>query len=78
MIVKDLKEILNKLDDNLEVYIRNSVNPCGNISDLYQVEKSTYGFFGTSCDCIILNTFMSKKLKTDENDEVIPYIEEDN
>ncbi len=45
MKVKRLKEILSKLDDDLEIFIRNSVNICGNIADLYQVEKSTYGFF---------------------------------
>ena len=60
MEVKRLKEILNELDDNLEIFIRNSVNICGNISELEQVEKSEYGFFGKNIDCIILNTEPSK------------------
>ena len=60
MKVKRLKEILNELDDDLEIFIRNSVNICGNIADLYQVEKSTYGFMGDSIDCVILNTCHAK------------------
>lgn len=60
MKVKRLKEILNELDDDTEIFIRNSVNICGNIADLYQVEKSTYGFMGDSIDCIILNTYHAK------------------
>ena len=61
MKVKRLKEILNELDDDLEIFIRNSVNACGNISELEQVEKSTYGFLGSSIDCIILNTECAKR-----------------
>lgn len=32
MKVKRLKELLNNLDDDLEIFIRNSNNICGNIS----------------------------------------------
>jgi hypothetical protein len=64
MTVKRLKELLKDLPDDLEIYIRNSCNICGNISDLDQVEKSYYGFFGTSMPCIILNTqHIDKKLE---------------
>ena len=56
MIVKRLKELLENLPDELEVFIRNSVNICGNIGELEQVEKSFYGFFGDKIPCVILNT----------------------
>jgi len=76
MKVKRLKEILNNLDDDLEVFIRNSHNLCGNISELEQVEKSTYGFFGSSISCLILNTHCSKKLEMTEDEEnYIDYLE---
>jgi hypothetical protein len=52
---KRLKEIVNMLTDDVEVFIRNSHNPCGNISELEQVEISKYGFFGKDVPCIILN-----------------------
>lgn len=79
MKVKRLKEILNNLDDNLEVFIRNSLNFCGTIGELEQVEKSFYGFFGEDIPCLILNTSYSKKLKTtDDEENYIDYIESDN
>ena len=53
MKVKRLKEILNNLDDNLEVFIRNSLNICGTIGELEQVEKSFYGFFGEDIPCLM-------------------------
>lgn len=77
MRIKRLKEILNTLPDDLEIYIRNSHNLCGNISLLEQIEKSNYGFFGVDIPCIILNTDSSKELEITVNDEVIDYIEED-
>lgn len=76
MKVKRLKKILNNLDDDLEIFIRNTNNICGNISELEQVEKSYYGFFGSSIQCLILNTSYSKKLeKTDDKENYIDYIE---
>lgn len=79
MKVKRLKKILNNLDDNLEVFIRNSYNICGTIGELEQVEKSFYGFFGEDVPCLILNTFYSKKLEmTDDEENYIDYIETDN
>ena len=56
MKVKRLKELLEKMPDDMEVFIRNSVNPCGNIGELDQVEKSYHAFFRDSIPCIILNT----------------------
>lgn len=76
MKVKRLKEILNNLDDDLEIFIRNSNNLCGNISELEQVEKTYYGFFGKDISCLILNTPFSKELETTEDlDSYIDYIE---
>ena len=48
MKAKRLKELLETIDDNTEIFIRNTVNICGNISELEQVEESSYGFFGKS------------------------------
>jgi|GEM_PF-5558583 hypothetical protein len=75
-ILKNINEILKDVDDDLEVFVRNSVNPCGNIQELEQIELSTYGFFGTNIPCLILNTDSSKKLERNENDEVIEFITE--
>ena len=79
MKVKRLKEILNNLDDDLEIFIRNSHNICGTIGDLEQVEKSFYGFSGEDVPCLILNTPYSKVLKmTDDEESYIDYVETNN
>ncbi len=75
MKVKRLKEILNKFDDDVEIMIRNSNNPCGNIAELYQVEKSSYGFFGNSITCVILNSSTSKEIEEDQEENIIDYLE---
>lgn len=79
MTFKRLKELLNNFNDETEVMIRNSFNICGNIADLEQVEKSTYGCLGTSVPCVILNTYNSKgyDIEDTEDGEVIDYIEND-
>lgn len=71
MKVKRLLQILNGLPEDLEIFIRNSVNICGNIGELEQVEKSTYGFFGTSIDCVILNTEYAKPEIINEDGELV-------
>jgi hypothetical protein len=77
MEVKRLKELLNNLDDELEVFIRNSNNICGDISELEQVEKGSYAFFGNDIPCVILNTSHSKNLEMKDNgEEYLDYIEE--
>ncbi|MGN4128024.1 hypothetical protein ACMGD3_23920 [Lysinibacillus sphaericus] len=76
MKVKRLKEILANLDDELEVFIRNSNNPIGNIQDLEQAELSSYGFFGSNINCLILNTNSSKELETNDEDEIIEFVSE--
>ncbi|RDU22877.1 hypothetical protein [Anaerosacchariphilus polymeriproducens] len=74
MKVKRLKEIISDLDDDLEIFIRNTVNPCGNIQELDQIELTTYGFFGTEITCAILNTDSSKKMEYNEDEEVIDFV----
>lgn len=54
MKVKDLKEQIARLPDDMEVFIRAKVNPCGNIISAGSADKSTYGFFGKSIDCVII------------------------
>lgn len=75
MKVKRLKEILNNLDDDTEVFIRNSVNICGNISELDQVQKSTYGFFGSILPCVILNSSVNLQTEEDEEGNIKDYME---
>lgn len=76
MKVKRAKEILKNLDDDAEIFIKNSYNPLGNIGELCQIEKTTYGFMGKSLPCVVLNTFYTKdELVTDEDDEIIDFIE---
>lgn len=75
MKVKRLKEILENMDDEFDVFIRNSINPLGNISKLSQIESSTYGSFGESIPCLILNTDVSKDLEMNKADEYIDFIE---
>lgn len=59
---KDLKEFLKDVDDDTEVYIANSFNPVGNICELAEARKDTYGFFGNDIPCIILESAMNVKL----------------
>lgn len=62
MKVKELKEVLNKCNDNDDVFISNSHNTVGNISELAQVEESNYQVFGESTECILLNSTNSEKV----------------
>ena len=54
MNVGQLKKQIESIPDDTEVFIRCAVNPCGNIITADRAEKSTYGFFGQSIDCIIM------------------------
>jgi hypothetical protein len=74
MKAKRLKGIVNSIDDDFDIFIRNSVNPCGSIQQLEQVEVSTYGFFGKDIPCLILNTDNAKKIETNEEGESIDLI----
>jgi hypothetical protein len=61
--VKDLKDQIKDLPDDMEVFIRCHVNPVGNMSHVGEAAKSTYGFFGTSIPCLII-----EPLKDDKNE----------
>ena len=74
MKAKRFKEILENIDDDMEIFIRNSVNPLGNISSLDQAESSSYGFFGESIPCLILNTDASKEIEANKHGEYIDFI----
>lgn len=54
MRIKDLKEQIKDYNDDLEVYIRCVHNPCGNIKEAGKANKDTYGFFGESIPCVII------------------------
>lgn len=74
MKVQRLKELLDTLDNDIDIFIRNSVNPCGNIQELEQVELSTYSFFGENIECLILNTDCSKEIEKDDDENCIDFI----
>lgn len=76
MKAKRSKDILKDIDDSTEIFIRNSVNICGNIAELEQVEEATYGFFGVNVPCIILNTSNSKDIELDSKEEVMDFIKQ--
>ena len=74
MTVKELMEILSQIPEDTEIMIRNSVNICGNIGDLENVEISSYGFFGSSIPCVIMNTaHTAKKLEMNEEGDYIHF-----
>ena len=52
--VKDLKKQIEDLPDDMEVFIRCHVNPCGNIENAGIASKSEYGFFGKAIPCVII------------------------
>ena len=54
MNIKELKKQIADFPDHMEVFIRAKVNPFGNIIEAGSAEKSTYGFFGKSIDCVII------------------------
>ena len=54
MKIKDLKRQIENIPDDTEIFIRCCVNPCGNIVEAKKAAKDTYGFFGNSIDCIII------------------------
>jgi hypothetical protein len=63
MLVKDLKKQIESLPDDMEVYMRTVFNPCGNIVEAGSANKDTYGFFGKSIDCVIIEP---EKFEDDE------------
>ena len=54
MKASELKEQISNIPDDTEVFIRCCFNPCGNIVEVRAAQKDTYGFFGRSIDCVII------------------------
>lgn len=52
--IGELKELIKDLDDETEVFIRVCYNPVGNIVTAGSPVLSTYGFFGTSIPCVVI------------------------
>lgn len=54
MNIKELKDKIENISDDTEVFIRCVKNVCGNIVEAEKADKSTYGFFGKCLDCVII------------------------
>lgn len=54
MKASELKEQIKNIPGDTEIFLRCCVNPCGNIVEAKAAKKDTYGFFGKSVDCIII------------------------
>ena len=67
----ELKAMLKDIPDDTEMFIR-AQTPCGNISGVYRVNRSTYGFFGIEIPCIIFEPDAE-----DEEDEMTDGMEEE-
>ena len=63
MKAKRLKEILENVDDDTDIYIRNSMNIFGSIQGLEQVEDTNIDYVSRKEKILILNTESSKSLK---------------
>lgn len=66
MKVKDLRKALDRKDDDMEIFIENSINPIGNISELCEARDDTYGFFGKDIPCIILGSAANTEFEDGE------------
>ena len=55
MQVKELKKIIENLDDDMEVFMMCRGNPCGNCWEVGSAKLSTYGFMGTSITCLMVD-----------------------
>lgn len=42
------------MPDDIEIFVRPATNPCGNIIEADRVAKDTYGFFGKTIPCLIV------------------------
>lgn len=74
MNVKHLKELLKNVDEGMEVFIRNTINPVGDIEELQQIECSSYVSFGQEEPCLILNTYSSKDLEEDSEGMIVDFL----
>lgn len=54
MNVDELRQQLEGVDGDTEVFLRCVPNPCGNITEAGRADLSRYGFFGKSLPCVII------------------------
>lgn len=54
LTVGELRQMLEGIADDVEVKIRTCHNLCGNIVEAGNAELSSYGFFGSSIPCIVI------------------------
>ncbi|ASN70277.1 hypothetical protein 10S9_23 [uncultured Caudovirales phage] len=64
--VGDLKEFLESLNEETEVFVSNTFNLVGNISELAEARLDTYSSFGIVSPCVILDT--AQNVEFDEED----------
>lgn len=53
MTVKELKEILNKFPEEIEIMTKKT-ELLGNIGYVNSVKQDTYGFFGVDVPCVLV------------------------
>lgn len=53
MTVKELKNELEKYDDDIDVMTKKT-EILGNIGEINSVRKDSYGFFGADVPCVLL------------------------
>ena len=63
--VRDLKQALEDLDDDLEVLV--VLDSYKNVSGLCEVKKDVYSFFGHPIPCVILDS--SENVDFDEDED---------
>lgn len=56
--VGDIKKALENVPDNMPVFVHNTVNPCGNVSELGKIEEDVYSSFGEINSCLILKSVL--------------------
>ena len=54
MNIGDLKKSISNMPDDTEVFFRRVAPLCGNIESAGKIELSTYGCFGESVPCAII------------------------
>lgn len=64
MTVKELKNVLNTFDDNLEVMTKKT-EIFGNVAYVNSVRNDSYGSFGQDVPCVLL----TDEFKAQENEE---------
>jgi len=57
MTIKELRESIANMPDDLDVLFRRVSPITGNVEPAGHIEKSTYGFFGQSIPCVIIESY---------------------